>query len=239
MTANRLAAAQDLTTIHHGINIIGMKWLALAAQVVEKIPIERLLVRRPDEVERRREMARILTQAKPEPAEKPPGEIPEPPADDIETPQLGNLGNLRPKVRLENNPAVTSSVSDKETVDYQNREIGKILLVMQRHLVQKFRINNKACDCGQSRHLLDLEALAEETIGMVENPDIYYRILEWIRRLGPISTIENVSSGKYDDIYPEFSNECRELRKELLGTLDAKVLFPPKEEVEKEEQEVT
>ena len=205
-----------------------MKWLALVAQAVDKIPFERLLVRRPDNKERLRELAEILGEPHAKPVEPKPEEPEIPPEELIEDPHPANLGNLRPKVRLEANPAVTSTVSTKETVDYQNREIGKILLTMQRHCVQRFRINSKACDCGQSRHLLDLEALVEETIAMVENPDIYYRILEWIGRLGPLSTVENVSSGLYDDIYPTFGNEARDLRKELLGTLDPKALFPKK-----------
>lgn len=205
-----------------------MKWLALLAQAVEKIPFERLLVKRPDNKERLQELANILGESHPEPAEKPPEEPALPHEEVIEEPHPANLGNLRPKVRLEPNPAVTSTVSTKETIDYQNREIGKVLLTMQRHCVQKFRINGQACDCGQSRHLLELEALAEESIAMVENPDIYNRLLNWIERLGPLSTVENVSSGLYDDIYPTFGNEARDLRKELMGTLDPKALFPEK-----------
>lgn len=210
-----------------------MKWLALALQLVEKIPIEQLVVRRTDKKKRLQELADILGESHPKPTE-PVSKEPEPlhdqPADE---PMPGNLGNLRPRVHLHPNPSVTSGVSTKETVDYQNREIGKNLLMLQRHCVQKFRIAGRACDCGQSKHLLELEALAEETAGMVDNPDIYYRILDWVRRLGPISTVEDVSSGKYDDVYPAFGTEARDMRKELLGTLDAKALFPHKpEEVE-------
>ena len=211
-----------------------MKWLALLVQAIEKIPIERLIVKRPDNKKRLQELAEILGESNPKPAEKPPEEPELSHEEEIEQPQPANLGNLRPKVHLEPNPAITSTVSTKETVDYQNREIGKVLLTMQRHCVQKFRINGRACDCGQSRHLLDLEALAEETVAMVENPDIYYRLLDWVRRLGPLCTVENVSSGRYDDIYPTFGSEARDLRKELLGTLDTKALFP-----EKHTEEVT
>lgn len=203
-----------------------MKWLALLSQVAEKIPFERLIVKRPDNKDRLHELADILGESHTKPVEKPPEEPALSHEEVIEEPHPANLGNLRPKVRLEPNPAVTSTVSTKETIDYQNREIGKVLLTLQRHCVQKFRINGKACDCGQGRHLLELEALAEEAIAMVENPDIYYRLLNWIKRLGPLSTVENVSSGLYDDIYPTFGNEARELRKELMGTLDPKALFP-------------
>jgi len=212
-----------------------MNWLALVAQAVDKIPLERMLARRPDNKQRLQELAEILGQSHAKPAETEP-EVQPPetniPQEDIpEKPRFADLGNAGPKVHLESNPQVTSSVSTKETVDYQNREIGKNLLMLQRHCVQKFRIAGRACDCGQSKHLLELEALAEETVGMVDNPDIYYRILDWVHRLGPISTVEHVSSGKYDDLYPAFGNEARDLRKELLGTLDPKALFPPRETV--------
>jgi len=205
-----------------------MKWLALVAQAVDKIPLERLLVRRSGEKERLQELAKILGEAHSKPEGAEPERMPDLPEETIEDTHPANLGNTRTKVHLEANPSVTSTVSTKETVDYQNREIGKTLLILQRHCVQKFRINGRACDCGQSKHLLELEALAEETIGMVDNPDIYYRILGWIRRLGPISTVENVSSGEYDDVFPTFGAEARDLRKELMGTLDPKALFPEK-----------
>ena len=73
---------------------------------------------------------------------------------------------------------------------------------------------------------LSWKALVEEAMAMVDNTDIYNRILDWVERLGPLCTVEKVGSGKYDDIYPTFSNEARDLRKELLGTLDPKALFP-------------
>ena len=47
-----------------------MKWLALVAQVVEKIPFERLLVRRPDNKERLQELADILGEAHSKPVGK-------------------------------------------------------------------------------------------------------------------------------------------------------------------------
>jgi len=207
-----------------------MKWLALAAQVLEKIPLERLLIKPPSNKQNLEELQEILGQSKAKPTRM-PTELPEEETreEPEERPLLGNLGNRPTRVHLGANRSVTSTVSTKETVDYQNREIGKVLLTMERHCVQKFRIAGRACDCGQSKHLLDLEALAEETIVMVDNPDIYYRLLDWIRRLGPLSTVENVESGEYDDIYPVFGNESRGLRKELMGTLDPKALFPHRE----------
>lgn len=211
-----------------------MKWLSLATQVLDKIPFEKLLVKPPSNKERLQGLQDILGEANPKPAEAPTEpvseQIPEAPPEKLpEKPMLGNLGNQPARVHIEPNPSVASTTSTKETVDYQNREIGKVLLNMERHCVQKFRIAGRACDCGQSKHLLDIEALAEETVSMVDNPDIYYRILNWVNRLGPLCTVENVESGKYDNRYPAFGLEARDFRKELTGTLDPKALFPQRE----------
>lgn len=207
-----------------------MKWLSLALSVAEKIPFERLLVKPPNNKKALEELQEILSDSRPTPVESALEEDYAPDEKPGEDGELqGYLQPRRQKMRLQPNPAVISSVSTKETVDYQNREIGKVLLTLQRHCVQKFRINGKACDCGQTRHLLELEALVEEVEAMVEDTAIYDRILDWIGRLGPVATVEAVSSGQYDELYQEFGNEAREIRKELLGTLDPKSLFPPRE----------
>ncbi|MDD5511557.1 MAG: LAGLIDADG family homing endonuclease [Dehalococcoidales bacterium] len=91
-------------------------------------------------------------------------------------------------------------------------------------------INGAVHNCGQSRHLLDLESLAEETISMVDNPDIYNRILDFVKDMGPKVTIEALESGQYDVEFAGFVTKARDFRKELLGTLDSKALFPHKEE---------
>lgn len=201
------------------------KWLPFiiqgAANIIEKLPIERLLVKPRDTAADREELKEILSGVAQSPqAEKPPI-----------TPGL-----LQPRIakpqhpRLESpEPAAVSAVSTQETIDYQKREIGKELLVMERHLVQKFRIAGKVCDCGQSRHLLLLEKMCEETLSMDTSPDTYNQILEWVSDLGPKCTIEAVGSGLYDNEYKEFALKARDLRKELLGTLDPHALWPGSE----------
>lgn len=119
-------------------------------------------------------------------------------------------------------------VSREDTVLYQDREIGKLLLRMERHYAQKMRINGIPCDCGGPKHLLDLEAMAEESIPIARNTGIYYRILDWVREVGPKTTEEAVRSGNYDDQYPLMSYQARDLRKDILGSLDPSVLFPVK-----------
>ena len=122
----------------------------------------------------------------------------------------------------------SGGVSLEETIDYQKRELGKLLLRMERHYSQRLRIKGIPCDCGSSKHLLDLESLSEETIPMVDNPQVYYSVLEWIKKVGPKSTDEAAQSGIYDEEYPRFSHEARDFRKEIIGSLDMKALFPQK-----------
>jgi len=125
-------------------------------------------------------------------------------------------------------PQPGGGVSPEETIDYQKREVGKLLLRMERHYSQRLRIKGIPCDCGAGKHLLDLESLSEETIPMVDNPKVYFSVLAWIKKVGPKSTDEAAKSGIYDEEYPHFSHEARDFRKEIIGSLDPNTLFPQK-----------
>ena len=207
-----------------------MKWLALVAQAVDKLPLERLLVRRSDEKERLQDLAKILGDAHSKPAGAEPEQMPDLPEEIGENTHPANLGNTRPKVRLEANPSVTSTVSTKETVDYQNREIGKLLVTLKKHMTQKFIVAGKPCDCGQKHMTLELEYLCEETIPMVENSDVYYRILSWNKEIAPKCMVEAVASGQYNTEYPVMARQARDFQKEIMGTPDVSVLYPKKTE---------
>lgn len=224
-----------------------MRWLATAlVNLAERLPLERLFIKPPSNKKRLEELQSILGEAHTKPAEVSPEKQPE------ETPKehddlKGFLEPRQQKVHLESNPDIVSTVSTKETIDYQNREIGKLLLRMERHYAQKLRINGVPCDCGSQKHLLDMESLSEETIPMVDNPQVYYRILEWVKKVGPKSTDEAAKSGQYDDEYPVFSRDARDFRKTVIGSLEASALFPKEAEEEvtelplkqEEEQEIT
>ena len=108
---------------------------------------------------------------------------------------------------------------------------------MERHSAQKFRINGKACNCGSEKHLLDLEELCEETIPMVDENAVYYKIIELGKEIAPKAIPEVVATGKYDKEFPIYSGKYRDLRKELLGTLDYSVLFEKKETEQLETKE--
>lgn len=200
-----------------------INWLALASETLNRFPVERWLVKPQRESESLKELQDILQQSpawsqetsasSPEKAFLPQSEPPQ------------SIVAKRPPAT---NKAVATAdaVSTQETADYQDREIGKLLLRMERHCVQKFRINGKVCECGANKHLLDIESLCEETIPMVEDSSTYYQIINTCRELGPKCTVDIVATGQFDAEYPEYAYRFRDFRKELLGTLDAKALWP-------------
>jgi hypothetical protein len=184
---------------------MSINWLGTIAYLAQKLPIEKMFSRPPDESKSRQELKEILMPSNQAIVNK-------------ETAPVGR------KVEVKANPNTTSSVTTEETVNYQNRELGKILIQMERHAAQGFKINGKSCDCG-IKHLPDIESLAEETIPMVSNPDIYLELMNWVREIGPKITPEANDSGKYLNEYPKYAHQARDFRKKLLGTLDYTALF--------------
>lgn len=196
-----------------------MDWLAVVSNFVRRIPIERLLPR-PDHAKALGEFAAGLkapvVENKAASEQKTMVTTKEKP--EVEPQEASRVHLTQPKPGL----------SLKETVDYQNREIGKLLLRMERHYAQKLRIAGVPCDCGSQKHLLDIESLCEETIPMVDNPQVHYRIMNWVKEVGPKSTDEAAKSGLHDEEYPTFSHQARDFRKEIIGSLDPSALFPQK-----------
>jgi hypothetical protein len=202
-----------------------MDWLTAISNLVSRVPIERVLFPRPDHTKALGEFAASVgasesqnkapSEQKPtvtttQTAEKPPEIEPqEAPKVHLAEPQPGGL-------------------STGETVAYENREIAKNLVQVEKHYAQKLRINGRPCDCGTGRHLLAIEGGCENAISMVDNPDIYYRVVEWAREVAPKSTDEAAKSGLYDEEYPTFSCQARDFRKEIIGSLDPRALYPQK-----------
>jgi len=193
-----------------------MDWLALLAQTAAKLPLERIFVRHPDNKKNLEALQEILSESHAKPAESPP---------DVATTEEDNWGYLEPRQQKAHLASKESGISTEETVAYQNREIAKNLLSMEKHYAQKLRINGIPCDCGSGRHLLAIESLAEEAISMVDNPNVYYRLIEWVKEVGPKSTDQAAKSGKYDSEYPTFSHQARDFRKEIIGSLEPSALF--------------
>ena len=201
-----------------------MDWLTFVLNTISKIPVERVLFPRPDHTKALEEFAGSVG------ASETQNKAPSGQKTKVTTTQTAGKP---PEIKPQEAPKVHLSepqpgVSLEQTVGYQNREIGKLLLRMERHYAQRLRINGIPCDCGSQKHLLDMESLCEETIPMVVTPQVYYRIIEWVKGVGPKSTDEAAKSGLYDEQYPVFSHEARDFRKEIIGSLEPSALFPQK-----------
>ncbi|MBA7558416.1 hypothetical protein ES708_00019 [subsurface metagenome] len=181
-----------------------MDWLQLFGNLINRVPIERVLFPPRDNTKALEEFAATLT-APVAPKEAPPEQ------------------KTTPTITQE---AQSGGVSPEQLIDYQKREIGKLLLRMESHYAQRLRIKGIPCDCGSSKHLLDIESLCEETIPMIDKPQVYYRITDWVKEVGPKSTDEAAKSGLYDVEYPTFSHQARDFRKEIIGSIDPATLFP-------------
>lgn len=180
----------------------------ILSQVVERIPLERLIIKPSSNKKRLEELQDILSESHANPTEV----SPETPAAEPEKLEEGSLEPRQTKVHL---ASPHKGLSTEETLDYQNREIDKNLNVLAGHYTQKMIIKGIPCDCGSGRHLLAIEKLAEEAIEMVDNPDAYYRLIDWVKGVGPKSTDEAAKSGKYNQEYPVFARQARDFRKEF------------------------
>ncbi len=204
----------------------GILGLALsgASELIQKLPIERWLIKPRDTSRDREELRQIIDEMPTGEALSRKRETPSEEEEESERPEL--MPRRRPKVRLHHTSI--QGPTQEETVAYQNMEIGKGLFQMEKHFAQKLRIFDKPCDCGMKTIGLGLMGDLEETIPLVEDPDVYYRLIEWVKVVLPKSTQEASASGVYDEEYPLLSRQARDFRKEIMGTLDVKALFPPK-----------
>jgi len=119
----------------------------------------------------------------------------------------------------------------EQTLAYQNGHITNQLLLMAVHYVEKLKMNGIPCDCLPKKHFKILKAFIQETIPMVEDPDVYYRLIDWLEEVAPKSSYEANKSGLYDDEYPGMAYEARQFVKEIDPDRDSTSLSPsPQEE---------
>lgn len=189
-----------------------MNWLMAGLKLLTKLPVEKVLVKRSDPVESINKLEQLLKTANP---------IPSLPMEEASS--KGALGESATPVMP--NGGVISKVTTEETVAYQKREMGKELLLLEKHLQQKCKIAGKACDCCE-KHPLAIEALAQETLG-ITGDDIYHEVATWARNVMPVTTEEASRSGQYDEEYPALAVTARDMRKRLMGTEDIKALLSP------------
>ena len=107
---------------------MGVNWwktgINLVADIIDKIPLEKMLI---PERDTRKDNQELMEIYKNSPITQTPAQ-PKP----------------QPTRTLLSDKSDIEKPSDQETIQYQNREIGKILLQMERHASQRFRINGRA-----------------------------------------------------------------------------------------------
>lgn len=173
-----------------------MNWFALASEVLNRIPVERLLHRSPDNKKRLEELQEILSTATPERKAQP-------------EPQQPHIEERIPDYELPTN---------EETAQALKRRLAKELYRAELDLANKLRISGKPCDCLESKHTLGIEAVAEELIPHEPDNPVYSEIIDWIKQNQSKVTINAIISGLYDDEYPRMAAEFRDFRKRIMGT---------------------
>ena len=113
---------------------------------------------------------------------------------------------------------VGSKVTTEETIAYQKRELGKELLLLEKHLREGCRIpptTGEPCDCCSPKHTVTIEALALETYGITGDP-IYQDLAKWAEEIERKTTIPEIESGRHN--YGGDAVQARGYRKKLLGS---------------------
>ena len=175
-------------------------WIVMGLTALMKLPIERLFSRPRDPMESVNKLKESIESQQPLST---PSKVAEPVKEE-------------PQGRR---------VTTAETIAYQKRELGKEILLLEKHLQQKCKIGGIACDCCE-KHPIVIEALAQETLGMSAEP-IFNDIIVWIRGIAPMTTEAASKSGNYDEEYPQMAIKARFMRKTLMGTDEIKALLGP------------
>jgi len=144
--------------------------------------------------------------------------------DTEETPEI------QPQRRTSSPATGASKLTNEETLAYQNREIGRELWQLEKHLAQGCRIPDRTgkpvpCDCCEKGGFI--AGLAYESIPIAERASsssvIYQKVARWVEELTPMVTVSAVESGQYD--YKKLSGQASALRKELMGSTSLKALL--------------
>ncbi len=142
---------------------------------------------------------------------------------------------IEPQSRTSSPTTGVTKLTSEETLAYQNREIGRELWLLEKHLAQGCRIPDSAgklipCDCCEKGGFI--AGLAYESIPIAERASrssaSYEEIAKWAEELTPMVTVAAVESGQYD--YKKLSGEASTLRKKLMGSLALGALLSPSEE---------
>ncbi len=203
-----------------------MNWVSLVTNIIDHIPIERALFHPRDNTKALEEF--ITSMGSTKSAKEAP--IPEKPTSTITRPP-----EIEPQSRTASPTTGASKLTNEEILAYQNREIGRELWQLEKHLSQGCRIPDRTgkpvpCDCCEKGGFI--AGLAYESIPIAERASsssaIYEKIAKWAEELTPMVTVPAVESGQYD--YKKISGQASALRKELMGSLALGALISPSEE---------
>lgn len=184
-----------------------MDWVAIIGNLVNRIPIERVLFPPRDKAKAMEDFLGGIGHtegAKERPvSEKAASTIVAEPKRPEPVPQA---------------LATATLPTSEETARELKRRLAKELYRAELDLSSKLRIAGKPCDCLDSKHTLGLEATAEELIAQEPGNPVYAEILQWIKDNRPKVTIEAIVGGQYDREYPEMASEFKGFRKRIMGT---------------------
>lgn len=201
-----------------------MDWIAFFTNIVNKIPIERVLFPPRDNAKALEEFAKTLpapeSQIKAIPEQK----------TGITTQETKTATAL-----LTEESEARQLPTSEETRHVLKRRLAKELYRAELDLTEGLKIAGKPCDCLDSKHTLGLEAAAEELISSEPDKTIYREILVWLQDNRPKLTIEAISSGQYDDEYPKMAAEFKGFRKRIMGATALTSMSETREPVSLEE----
>ena len=111
------------------------------------------------------------------------------------------------------------SASDEATLKYQlDLILDDLEHLEQEHLPGQGRLNGEVCDCI-SKAARSLRRHAKETIPIAsrqgEDPQLFSELTEWARHLMDIGTIDQVTTGKYDNEYLDQAGTASKYRKQV------------------------
>ena len=201
-----------------------MDWLAVIMNIVNRVPIERILFRPPDHTKDMEDFAKGLPRTegqKEAPSEQKTG---------ITTQETITATALITEERKA--PQLPTT---EETRQVLRRRLAKELYRAELDLTGGLRIAGKPCDCLDSKHSLGLEAAAEELIPSEPDNPVYQEILVWLERSRPKLMIEAIGSGQYDEEYPQMAAQFKDFRKRIMGTTVLTAMIEPKTPITLEE----
>lgn len=195
-----------------------MSWLAFITNIINRVPIERILIPPRDDTRALEEF--VATMRSPTSPKKAPAS----------ENAASTITAEREETATVSAPAARHDLpTSEETSQELKRRLGKELYRAELDLSNKLRIAGKPCDCLDSKHTLGLEAAAEELIAQEPDSTVYPEIIDWIKRNQPKLGIEAIVSGQYDEEYPRMAAAFKGFRKRIMGTTALTAMVEPKE----------